>query len=156
MHVRIRNFLWRLGKNILSTWSNLEKKGMKPDPSYPLCHENPETIQHIFLDCPYTKMVWFSSLWIFEFPRILIPTCGWNMVSIWKTFLGSNCCAQSCGKSRRPGTNVSLRTKWLHLIKWTSVLWSMSWSTIDQILSWAKKGRGVTVVSLLVAFMIVI
>ncbi|KAK2447871.1 putative mitochondrial protein [Trifolium repens] len=58
---RVRNFLWRLGKNILPTRANLEKKGVQIENLCPQCQSAPETVDHIFLHCHLSQLTWFSS-----------------------------------------------------------------------------------------------
>jgi len=58
---RIKNFIWRLAKNILPTRGNLCKKGLKIDSVCPLCFNEVETSQHLFMDCNIAKLTWFSS-----------------------------------------------------------------------------------------------
>ncbi|XP_058756012.1 uncharacterized protein LOC131629231 [Vicia villosa] len=58
---KIRNCVWRAGKNILPTRSNLLKKGITLDPTCPFCCSALETPQHIFLDCEFAKRVCFAS-----------------------------------------------------------------------------------------------
>ncbi|XP_045789429.1 uncharacterized protein LOC123884387 [Trifolium pratense] len=58
---RVRNFLWRLGKNILPTRANLVRKGVQIENLCPQCHSAPETIDHLFLHCHLTQLTWFAS-----------------------------------------------------------------------------------------------
>lgn len=60
VNVCIRNLLWRFGLNILPLISKLMKKGIQFDPSCPFCFEFPESLDHVFLHCSSTKMVWFT------------------------------------------------------------------------------------------------
>jgi hypothetical protein len=57
----VRNFLWRLGNNILPTGGNLARKGIQLDVNCHLCHSAPETVDHLFMHCPIAKLTWFSS-----------------------------------------------------------------------------------------------
>ncbi|PNY16580.1 ribonuclease H, partial [Trifolium pratense] len=57
----IKNFLWRLAKAILPTRSRLEKKGITLDTTCPLCFNDIECNEHLFMHCPLSKQVWFSS-----------------------------------------------------------------------------------------------
>jgi hypothetical protein len=58
---RVRNFVWRLAKNILPTRGNLSKKGVKIEPLCPFCNSDIEIIEHLFMKCNIAKLVWFSS-----------------------------------------------------------------------------------------------
>ncbi|CAI8606584.1 unnamed protein product [Vicia faba] len=57
---RIKNFVWRLCKDILPTEANLLKKGSCFETLCPLCSEAPESSSHLFFLCPFAKRVWFA------------------------------------------------------------------------------------------------
>lgn len=61
IHNRVRNFLWRLVKDILPTRMNLQRKGINTVLECPLCHCYQETTDHLFLHCILSKLVWFAS-----------------------------------------------------------------------------------------------
>jgi ribonuclease HI len=58
---KIKNFMCRLGRNIIPTRVNLQKKGISLDTSRPLCHNAPENAQHLFMHCNLLKLVLFAS-----------------------------------------------------------------------------------------------
>jgi hypothetical protein len=58
---KIKNFMWRLAKNILPTRSNLHKKGILLDLQCPLCHDENESSHHLFLKCNLLKVYLFAS-----------------------------------------------------------------------------------------------
>ncbi|KAK2404541.1 hypothetical protein QL285_053869 [Trifolium repens] len=58
---RVRNFLWRLAKNILPTRANLSRKGVQVENLCPQCNNAPETIDHLFLHCQLAQLTWFAS-----------------------------------------------------------------------------------------------
>lgn len=58
---KIRNFMWRLAKNILPTRENIHKKGITLDLQCPLCHRDEESAHHLFLKCDMFKLSLFSS-----------------------------------------------------------------------------------------------
>jgi ribonuclease HI len=58
---KIKNFMWRLAKNILPTRGNLLKKGITLDTSCPLCHNSEENVQHLFMQCNIMKLALFAS-----------------------------------------------------------------------------------------------
>jgi len=58
---KIKNFMWRLAKNILPTRANLQKKGITFDTLCPLCHCEQESSQHLFLKCNLMKLSMFAS-----------------------------------------------------------------------------------------------
>jgi hypothetical protein len=55
------HLLWRILNGALPVKSNLFKKGVRCDPMCPRCYNQVETIHHVFLDCEWSKHVWFSS-----------------------------------------------------------------------------------------------
>lgn len=68
----VRNFIWRLARDILPTRSRLERKGIILDTQCPLCCKNSETSSHLFMHCDMAKLVWFSSPWESIYQVILI------------------------------------------------------------------------------------
>jgi len=55
--LKIKIFLWFLQRGILLTKDNLTKKNWTGSQKCCGCNSN-ETIQHLFLDCPYARLVW--------------------------------------------------------------------------------------------------
>ncbi|XP_058760957.1 uncharacterized protein LOC131634317 [Vicia villosa] len=68
LHPRVRNFLWRLAKDILPTKENLQKKGITLDTSCSFCQAAPETAHHLFLQCEFARSVCFSSCFGLRLP----------------------------------------------------------------------------------------
>jgi hypothetical protein len=58
---KIKNFMWRLAKNILPTRANLLKKVIHLDVSCPLCHSVDENAQHLSMHCNLVKLAFFAS-----------------------------------------------------------------------------------------------
>ncbi|XP_024626573.1 uncharacterized protein [Medicago truncatula] len=58
---KIKNFMWRLAKNILPTRTNLKNKGILLDLQCPLCHVENESSHHLFLKCNLFKLSLFAS-----------------------------------------------------------------------------------------------
>lgn len=54
-------FLWKACVNALPTRVNLNRRRCVTDPRCPLCGEEVETIDHIFLRCPRTYAAWYGS-----------------------------------------------------------------------------------------------
>ena len=55
--LKIKIFLWFLQRGVVLIKDNLAKKKWKGSKKYCGCNSN-ETIKHLFLDCPYARMVW--------------------------------------------------------------------------------------------------
>lgn len=56
---KIRTFLWTVCHNALATKANLFHRHISPTPICSLCtQQTPETIEHLFLFCPWTTGVW--------------------------------------------------------------------------------------------------
>jgi hypothetical protein len=74
----IRNFLWRLVKHILPSRARLVKKGLDVDPCCPLCYQQIEDYEHLFMVCPLAKLTWFASrsAYTLQLMSILILGCS--------------------------------------------------------------------------------
>ncbi|OMO73242.1 reverse transcriptase [Corchorus capsularis] len=57
-HPKIQHFIWLTAHGRLVTRSYLKIIGIISDDLCPMCNEGPETIQHLFIDCPHTASVW--------------------------------------------------------------------------------------------------
>jgi hypothetical protein len=55
--LKIRIFMWFLHKKVLLTKDNLAKRNWQGSRRCCFCDQD-ETIQHLFIDCPFAKMVW--------------------------------------------------------------------------------------------------
>ncbi|CAL8992566.1 unnamed protein product [Prunus brigantina] len=58
---KIRHFMWRAVRNCLATKANLTSRRIPCFSICPICEENPETIEHALLTCPWVMGVWFGS-----------------------------------------------------------------------------------------------
>jgi hypothetical protein len=58
---RIKNFIWRLARDILPTRGRLQRKGLAIDTTRPLCFEAEENREHMFMRCRLAQQTWFSS-----------------------------------------------------------------------------------------------
>lgn len=54
----LKNFLWKLGRNILTTRENLFRKGIVEDPFCPFCLSSSESTFHALWSCQATTAVW--------------------------------------------------------------------------------------------------
>ncbi|XP_062175976.1 uncharacterized protein LOC133881026 [Alnus glutinosa] len=54
----IKNFLWRMGNNLLPTKLNLFNKKVVPVPTCPICAQDPEEAIHILWKCKSAMAVW--------------------------------------------------------------------------------------------------
>ena len=55
--LKIKIFLWFLQRGVILTKDNLARKNWKGSQKCTCCNMN-ETIQHLFIDCPFAKMIW--------------------------------------------------------------------------------------------------
>jgi hypothetical protein len=55
--LKIKIFLWFLQRGVVLTKDNLAKKNWKGSQQCICCNMN-ESIQHLFIDCPLTQMIW--------------------------------------------------------------------------------------------------
>lgn len=57
---KIRHFLWQAVRNCVATKANIASRRI-PCSICPICEENPETVEHALLTCPWVVGVWFGS-----------------------------------------------------------------------------------------------
>lgn len=55
---KIQAFLWLLSRRAILTWDNLQRRGWCEPGICSLCLLEEETIQHLFMDCIYSKGIW--------------------------------------------------------------------------------------------------
>lgn len=55
---RIRHFMWSLCNEGLPTRANLYRRKIIPEPTCPLCSQFPETSEHLFGLCLWTRKIW--------------------------------------------------------------------------------------------------
>ncbi|XP_058763625.1 uncharacterized protein LOC131637081 [Vicia villosa] len=76
VQAKIRNFLWRLTKDILPTKVNLLKKGIILDDCCSPCNSSPESAHHLLMECPFVRQTLFSSILSYRTPSAL-DLCDW-------------------------------------------------------------------------------
>jgi len=54
----IKNFVWKVGNELLSTKANLYKKHITQDPVCPICLQESEDVFHILWSCKSSMAVW--------------------------------------------------------------------------------------------------
>lgn len=57
---KIKHFILKVCHNILPIKASLFKKKITQNPFCPICNSEPETIEHVFLLCPWTRPLWFG------------------------------------------------------------------------------------------------
>jgi hypothetical protein len=63
---RLKHFLWKLSWNILPLRPNIFRFSLQQDPDMlccPICQGSAESLQHIFLSCPFARILWRNSRW---------------------------------------------------------------------------------------------
>ena len=63
VHARFKNLLWKIVWRMLPVGEELEKRFHIPSTACFLCKNAVETIEHIFLQCPWTSQVWLLAPW---------------------------------------------------------------------------------------------
>ncbi|KAL6279433.1 hypothetical protein ACE6H2_016314 [Prunus campanulata] len=58
---KIKFFCWRILSNAIATKLNLFKRKISQSSMCPVCENNEESVEHLFLLCPWTAAVWFGS-----------------------------------------------------------------------------------------------
>lgn len=80
---KMKNFMWRLCSNALSTKYNLFRRKCSPSPICPICNNEAETAKHMIFECQWTRLVWFSSTLALKPPLLAThPIIQWLTSSI--------------------------------------------------------------------------
>jgi ribonuclease HI len=58
MQLKIKLFIWLAAENKILTWDILQQKGWEGPSRCQLCKHNTEDINHLFIQCTFTKLVW--------------------------------------------------------------------------------------------------
>nr|GEW84404.1 RNA-directed DNA polymerase, eukaryota, reverse transcriptase zinc-binding domain protein [Tanacetum cinerariifolium] len=69
--IKVNVFMWRAMLNKLPTRVNLDRKGIEIDSLLcPICHEDVETVNHIFFTCDLAKVLWalLAKWWELDVP----------------------------------------------------------------------------------------
>ena len=74
-----KNIPWYLRRGVILTNDNLAKRNWQGNQQCYCCHEN-ETIQHLFFDCRFTRMVWASVYAAWGIPK---PHNNPSMIGSW-------------------------------------------------------------------------
>jgi ribonuclease HI len=77
--------IWRILNNAIPVRENLSNKGIRCDPLCPLCNSKIETINHIFLECEWTRQIWFVSPLTINYEFLQIKT-----ISSWFDYMMQN------------------------------------------------------------------
>ncbi|GJR46213.1 RNA-directed DNA polymerase, eukaryota, reverse transcriptase zinc-binding domain protein [Tanacetum coccineum] len=80
--IKINIHIWRLIQDRLPTRCNLDNRGIDiHSKRCPVCDEDLETTQHLFVDCFLAKSLWkkISSWWGFsDYPKLLLDLIAWG------------------------------------------------------------------------------
>jgi hypothetical protein len=60
--LKIKLFVWLLLEKKILTWENLSKRGFEGPSRCVLCGINEENTNHLFVECRFTKDIWFIVL----------------------------------------------------------------------------------------------
>ena len=77
--LKIKTFLWYLRRGVVLTKDNLAKQNWHVNQRCCFCHEN-ETIQHLFFECRFTRLVWVTVFAVGGLPQ---PRNVSNMFGNW-------------------------------------------------------------------------
>jgi hypothetical protein len=77
--LKIKIFMWFLHKKVILTKDNLAKRNWQGCVKCCFCDQD-ETIQHLFISCPFTKMIWRIIYMAFNIPP---PSNITNMFGNW-------------------------------------------------------------------------
>jgi hypothetical protein len=60
--LKVKLFIWLMLEQKILTWENLAKRGIIGPSRCVLCGNNEETMYHLFVECSFTKDIWFTIL----------------------------------------------------------------------------------------------
>jgi hypothetical protein len=67
---KINLFLWLVVNNKILTWNNLQLRGWKGPGRCQLCKKDCEDSAHLFILCPFTKLIWLKIKNIKKFTQV--------------------------------------------------------------------------------------
>jgi hypothetical protein len=76
---KIKKIMWFLNNKVLLTKDNLAKRNWNGSQKYCFC-DSFETVQHLFLSCPFAKIVWRIIYFSYNMPPLVNIT---NMLGNW-------------------------------------------------------------------------
>jgi hypothetical protein len=72
--LKIKIFMWFLNNKVLLTKDNLVKRNLKGCQKCCFCNES-ETAQHLFLVCPFAKIMWRMVSLVEKGPLVAVRNC---------------------------------------------------------------------------------
>jgi len=76
-------FLWTAALNRCWTADRLARKGLPHPAACPLCDQVAETIDHLLVECVFSRQVWFSVLQHFSL-QVLVPQTNSSFFDWWE------------------------------------------------------------------------
>jgi hypothetical protein len=58
--LKVKLFIWLMLEQKILTWENLVKRGIVGPSRCVLCGNNEENVRHLFVDCSFTKDIWYT------------------------------------------------------------------------------------------------
>lgn len=82
-------FMWKSFHSAIATMENLFKKRSAQSPVCPLCNIHEESVEHLFILCPWVKLVWFGSALNLKINQDQISTWADWLIDISRIARGS-------------------------------------------------------------------
>ncbi|KAG8388583.1 hypothetical protein BUALT_Bualt02G0140600 [Buddleja alternifolia] len=76
IHERLKFFMWKISVGILPTCDKIGRFLPLINPFCMLCGGAPESVEHLFLSCPFSRSVWWGSKWAFRLDHFQ----NWNII----------------------------------------------------------------------------
>jgi len=135
--LKIKIFLWFLQKRVILTKDNLARKNWKGSQKCISCNGN-ETIQHLFLDYPLSKMLWRI---IFFATNLTQPRSISHMFGNWLTnqnkrirnliWVGTAACCWAIWRCRNGVIFNQIKSNSIMQVIFRGTYWLQSWAQLQ-------------------------
>lgn len=71
---KFQNFMWKSIHKALATMVDLFDRKYSHSPTCPICQNDDESVEHIFLQCPWLEAIWFGGPLNYRVDRDDIPS----------------------------------------------------------------------------------
>ena len=134
--LKIKIFLWYLRRGVVLTKDNLAKQNWHKNQHCCFCYEN-ETIQHLFFDCRFTRLVWATiyAAWGLPQPRDVSSMFGNWTIGVPKEYkqlvrVGAAALCWSVWRCRNSAIFYNKQPSFLKVI-YSTTHWLCTWAILQ-------------------------